>query len=51
MPSWKLLLKEGDVLCFYLIIVKVKELPTSEGKNHKQSYLSMQAHIGKSGKK
>ena len=26
MPSWKLLLKEGDVLCFYDIVVKVKEL-------------------------
>ena len=32
MPSWKLLLKEGDVLCFYDIVVKIKELPTPEGK-------------------
>ena len=32
MPSWKLLLKEGDVLCFDDIVVKIKELPTSEGK-------------------
>ena len=32
MPSWKLLLKEVDVLCFYDIVVKIKELPTPEGK-------------------
>ena len=32
MPSWELLLKEGDFLCFDNIVVKIKELPTSEGK-------------------
>ena len=51
MPSLKLLLKEGGVSCFYDIVVKVKELPTSEGKIIKQSYLSMQGHISKSGNK
>ena len=28
----KLLLKEGDFLCFYDIVVKIKELPTPERK-------------------
>ena len=28
----KVLLKEGDVLCFDDIVVKIKELPSSEGK-------------------
>ena len=42
MLSWEFLLKEGDVLCFYDIVVKVKELrPTSEGKiiNKKSQYV------------
>ena len=45
-----MLVKEGDVLCLDDIVVKIKELPSS-GENHKQSYLSMQAHIGEYGNK
>ena len=49
--SWKLLLKESDCLCFDDIAVKIKEFSTSfRRENHKQSYLSMQTHIDKSGK-
>ena len=29
----KVLLKEGDVSCFDDIVVKINELPSSEGKN------------------
>ena len=55
MPSWKLLLKEWYFSCFDdSIVVKIRELirvTYLRRENHKQSYLSMQVHIGKSGKR
>ena len=35
----KVLLKDGDVLCFDDIVVKINELPSSEGKNINKVYL------------
>ena len=45
------MLKEGDVLCLYDIVVKVKELPTSEGKIISKVISACKFMIGKSGNK